>query len=78
MIPAMLAPQNLKAFPETPAGMLLNQDVDSLDNFNITIITLRCPVIGRPRKADATAASLHRQVMLGNQIRNSVALLRRP
>jgi hypothetical protein len=53
VVPSIVTAQGFKAFPESPARMLFDQDIQGLDDFGITIMPLRCSIIGRPRQADA-------------------------
>jgi len=72
------APERFERFPEPPARMPVDFGVDGPNDIRIAITPTGFIVVGRPRQADATAAALHRQTMLGDQVRNSVTLLRRP
>jgi len=78
MVPTVALAQILEAFPKTPAGMLVDHRVNGLDDFGITIMPSGDLVIGRPREFETATTALHRQTMLGNQVRHGVAFVRRP
>jgi hypothetical protein len=58
--------------------MFANDLVDRRHDVGITIIPLGYLVIGRPRQFDAAATSLHRQLVLSDQVGNGFAFIWRP
>jgi len=58
--------------------MLFDHDINRLDDVGIAFASQGGLVVGRPRQADAAATALYREMMLGNQVRNGITLLRRP
>lgn len=67
MIPSVsFAPECFEALPEPPAGMLVYQGVDALNDLSITIVPLRDLVVGRPRQTNAATTALYGQTMLRN------------
>jgi hypothetical protein len=64
MVPTLpFAPQGLVCFPETPAGVLVDERIYCLNDFGIPLINFGSLVVGRPRQFDATATSLYGQLM---------------
>ena len=78
MVPVMPTAEIFATFPETPAWMLVDERIESIDNFSITVLHDRASVIGRPRQTDATATALYGHVVLGSQIGDSFTLFGRP
>jgi len=78
MVPTVASAQHLEAFPEPPAGMLVDQSIDCLNDFSIAIMPFGDLVIGRPRESDVATTALHRQMMLGNQVSYCFVFIRRP
>ena len=78
MVPAGSTPQIFAAFPEAPAGMLIEDRVDCIDNVCISILSHRGLVIGRPRQPNTAATALYGHAVLGNQIGDGFTLVGRP
>ena len=78
MVPVMPPAKIFTTFPEAPARMPVEQSVDGIDNFSITIMHNRTSIVGRPRQTDTAATPLYRHVMLGNQTGDGFTLVRRP
>jgi len=60
MTPAVSLAQIFPAFPKSPVGMLVEQCIDGIDDFGITILCYRMSIVGRPRQTDTAATALYR------------------
>jgi hypothetical protein len=59
MVPTMTLAQILPAFAKAPTGMLIEQCINGIDDFGITIQRYRVSIVGRPRQTDTAATALH-------------------